>query len=438
MASWTPRRSPARRVTQDWPFAMMVVMGGEIEFKAYEQHQGELLSRFVGDSLDPADPVFFVDEAVDGMNLEPFERRYSVLGEHPFPPRMLLKLWLFAAIAGVYSGREIARRLYWDLRFKYLAGELRPNFRTINRFRSDHREAFASVLLQTVELARAAGLARLGRVAIDGTKQRANTSRYKAMSHKRMREAEAQLKDEIGQILAQIEELNAEEDKDFGDDGDGSGGLPAELQLREQRRERIRAARRQLETEKGKKLEERHQKSVADPEANLMKTGEKAFAYCYNAQAATSEDGIIVATELSASPDDRTQLVPMIDAVQKNTGSSPEMVLVDKGYLTEENLQEMDRRGQRCLIAVGREGKKPAKWPKGSATQRMHRILRLPWARELYAYRKTQGERPFVEIKQRMRFLRFSLRGRRKAHGEWNLVCAAFNLKAIWAAAATG
>jgi len=392
--------------------------------------------QFVGEALDPADPVFFVDDAVEGMDLAPFEGRYSPLGEHPFPPRMLLKLWLFAAIAGVYSGREIARRPYWDLRFKYLAGALRPNFRTVNRFRSDHREAFASVLLQTVELARAAGLARLGRVAIDGTKQKANTSRYKAMSHKRMREAEAQLKDEIAQILAQIEELNAEEDEREGDEGDGSGGLPAELQRREARREKIRAARRQLEAEKGEKLEDRHQKSFADPEANLMKTGEKAFAYCYNAQIAASEDGIVVATGLSASPDDRTQLLPMLDAVKENTGEDPEVALFDRGYLTEENLQEVNRREQRCLVAVGREGKKPPRWPTGPATQRMHRLLRLPWAQELYAYRKTQGERPFAEIKQRMQFLRFSLRGRHKAHGEWNLVCAALNLKTIWRAVA--
>ena len=413
---------------------MMVAMGGEIEFKTYEQRQGELLPGFVGDALDPGDPVFFVNDVVEGLDLAAFESRYSALGERAFPPRMLLKLWLFGAIAGVYSGREIARRLYWDLRFKYLAGSLRPDFRTINRFRSDHREAFAWVLLQTIELAQAAGLAQLGRVAIDGTKQRANTSRYKAMSHRRMREAEAQLKDEIAQILVQIEELNADEDEQHGDDGDGSGGLPAELQHREARLEKIRRARRQLEKEKGKKLEDRHQKSFADPEANLMKTGEKAFAYCYNAQVAVSEDGIIVATGLSASPDDRPQLLPMLEAVEENTGERPELALADKGYLTEKNLETLQRRGQRCLVAVGREGHKPPVWPRGSATQRMHRLLRLPWARELYAYRKTQGERPFAEIKQRMRFLRFSLRGRLKASGEWNLVSAAFNLKAIWKA----
>lgn len=123
----------------------------------------------------------------------------------------------------MHSGREIARRLHWDLRFRYLAGDLRPDFRTINRFRVRHREDFAEVLRQSVRIARASGLARLGRVAIDGSKIRANTSRSKAMSHKRMREAEARLESEIAGILAEIDALNDEEDDRHGD-GDGGGG----------------------------------------------------------------------------------------------------------------------------------------------------------------------------------------------------------------------
>ena len=125
-------------------------MGDEIQFKAYEPRQGQLLPGFVGEALDPSDPVFFVDDVVEGLDLRLFERRYAVLGERAYPPRMLLKLWLFAAIAGVYSGREIARRLYWDLRFRHLAGELRPDFRTINRFRDRHREDFSALLVETV------------------------------------------------------------------------------------------------------------------------------------------------------------------------------------------------------------------------------------------------------------------------------------------------
>ena len=405
----------------------MAGMGGEIEFKPYEQRQGQLLPSFVDDALDPSDPVFFVDDVVEGLDLRAFEKRYAALGERAYPPRLLLKLWLFGAIAGVYSGREIARRLHWDLRFRYVAGELRPDFRTINRFRVRHAADFAVVLRETVRIARAAGLAKLGRVAIDGTKIRANTSRHKAMSRGRMDEAEAQLDDEIRQILAQIAETNDAEDDEHGD-GDGGGGLPDELRMRERRRERIRQAREQLEAEKGEKLKDQHQKSFADLEANMMKTGEGALTYCYNAQAATSEDGIVVASEISTGPNDAPLLVPMVEAVQQNTTARPGTVLADTGYLSESNLVTLRRRRQRCLVAVGREAKTPTKWPKGHLTQRMHRMLRLPWARDLYGHRKTQGERPFAEIKQRMKFRRFSLRGKAKVRGEWDLVCAALNL----------
>ena len=404
-------------------------MGGEIEFKAYAPGQGELLPSFTADALDPTDPAFFVDEVVEGLDLRAFERRYSARGEHAHPPRMLLKLWLFAAIAGVYSGREIARRLHYDLRFRYLAGDLRPNFRTINRFRMAHVEDFRQVLRETIRIAREAGLARLGRVAIDGTKIRANTSRHKSMSRGRMDEAEARLDDEIGQILMQIEELNTAEDDEHGDD-DGGGGLPQELRSRAARRERIRAARERLEQDKGEKLEDRHQKSFADLDANMMKTGEGALTYCYNAQAAVSEDGIIVATELSTTPRDEASLELVLDEIEANTGERPERVLADSGYLTEPTLAAMESRGQKCLIAVGREGKKP-KWPKQPLSRKMHRTLRLPWAQALYAHRKTQGERPFAVIKGPMQFKRLMLRTKRKARGEWDLLASAFNLAAL-------
>jgi len=410
----------------------MAAMGGEIEFKGYAPGQGDLLPSYTADALDPSDAAFFVDEVVEGLELGGFERRYSGVGERAYPPRMLLKLWLFGAVSGVYSGREIARRLHYDLRFRYLAGELRPDFRTINRFRVTHIEDFREVFRETVKIAREAGLGKLGRVAIDGTKIRANTSRSKAMSRGRMLEAEARLDDEIGQILMQIEEQNAAEDDEHGD-GDGGGGLPEELQSREARRERIRAAREQLEREKGERLEDRHQKSFADPEANVMKTGEGAFAYCYNAQAAVSEDGIIVATELSATPRDDASLEAVLDEVEANTGECPDLTVADAGYLTEKNLEAMETRGQTCLIATGREGKKP-KWPTQPRSQKMQRTLRLPWAQAAYRHRKTQGERPFAVIKGPMGFKQFMLRREKNTRGEWNLTAAGFNLKALWQA----
>jgi transposase len=412
----------------------MAVMGTEVEFKDYEQHQGQLFPAHLSEALDPGDPVFFISDLVEGLDLEVFERRYAAMGEHAYPPRLLLKLWLFGAVEGVFSGREIAQRLRWDLRFRYLAGGLYPDFRTINRFRVRHREDFAEVFRQTVRTARASGLGKLGRVTIDGSKIRANTSRHKAMSHQRMKQAEEQLEDEIAQILVQMDECNDAEDDEHGDD-DGSGGLPAELRDREKRVAKLRAVRKQLEAERGSDLEPSSQKSFADPDANMMMTGEGSLQYCYNAQVATSEDGIIVAADVTMAPRDVGQLVPMVEAVKANTGRRPGIAVADHGYLSESNLEQLRRKRQRCLVAVGREGKRPRSWPKGRLTQRMHRILRLPWARQIYDYRKTQGERPFAEIKQTMRFRRFSLRGRANIRGEWHLVSAAANVLTMHRAA---
>jgi transposase len=405
-------------------------------WKPYTQRQGQLLPAFVEDALDPGDPVFFISDAVEQMDLTVVAQRYAVLGEHAYDPRLLLKLWLYAATQGVYSGRELARRVRRDLAFRFLVGDGPvPDFRTLNRFRVRHREDFAVVLRETVRLAQAAGLVRLGLVAIDGTKLRANTSRSKALSHRRMVEAEARLEAEITTLLARLDEVNAAEDAEHGEDDDGSGGLPAELQDRERRRAKLRAVRARLEAEKGPKLEPRHQKSLADPDANMMRVGnDGALTYAYNAQAATSEDGVIVAVGLTTTVPDTPQALPMVAAATAMTGAAPGCALFDKGYLSEANLATLRAQGQRCWIAVGREGK-DARWPQGAETQRMHRLLRLPWARQWYARRKTQGERPFAEIKQAMRFRRCQLRGRANAWGEWNLVAAACNLRRLFALA---
>jgi transposase len=361
----------------------MAVMDGEIEFKGYEQDQGQLFPAHLSEALDADDPAFFINDFVEGLDLTPFESRYAVAGERAYPPRLLLKLWLFGAIEGVYSGREISRRIRWDLRFRYLAGGLSPDFRTINRFRISHREDFALVFRETVHTARAAGLGQLGRVAIDGTKIRANTSRHKAMSYGRMGRAEAQLEAEIAETLSKLDAVNQSDEATHGD-GDGGGGLPAELQNQQQRIEKLRAVRKQLEEERGATLKASSQKSFADPDANMMMTSDGALAYCYNAQVAASMDGVIVAADVTTSALDKQQLVPMVEAVQAATRRKPGIVLADAGYLSEKNLEELRQKRQRCLVAVS--GRKRRKWPKGRETQRMHRLLRLPWAKKLYRH----------------------------------------------------
>lgn len=407
-------------------------MGGEERFKRYEQGQGQLLPAFVSDALEPSDPAFFINDVVETLDLSRFAARYAADGEHAYAPQLLLKLWLYGASQGVYSGREIERRLRRDLGFRYLAGAgPQPNFRTINRFRARHREDFVGVLRATVDLARRAGMAQLGVVTVDGTKLRANTSRHKAMSYGRMRKEEARLEAEVQAILQRMDELNQREDDEHGDDDDGSGGLPAELQDRTARLAKIRALRLQLEAERGTKLQDHNQKSFADPEAQMMQASDGALVYAYNAQAAVSEDGLIVATGLTTAVRDTGQLLPMLDAVEANTTERPGTMLADNGYLTEANLDALIAREQRALLGTGREFRRPTRWPRQPRTQRMHRLLRLPWAKALYARRKTQGERPFAEVKQAMGFRRFMLRGAAKVRGEWDLVAAAFNLRRL-------
>ena len=146
---------------------------------------------------------------------------------------------------------------------------------------------------------------------------------------------------------------------------------------------------------------------------------------------------VIVATNVTTAVRDCAQLVPMVESVKANMGRQPDLVLADAGYLTEEGLETLHRKEQSCLLAAGREGRRPNRWPRGKFTQRMHRIMRLPWARALYRHRKTQGERPFAEIKQTMRFRQFMLRGVAKVTGEWNLVSAAYNVRTLYLAART-
>src|SRR5436190_15922137 len=182
-------------------------------WKPYTQRQGQLLPAFVEDALDPGDPVFIIHDAVDSLDLMPLEQRYAMLGEHAYSPRLLLKRWLYAATQGVYSGREIARRLRRDLAFRYLAGDGPvPDFRTVNRFRLRHREHVAWVLRETGGSHGRRGWGSSDWWRSRATQVRAHTSRHKAMSHGRMVAGEARLERECAAIVARMEEVTAAED----------------------------------------------------------------------------------------------------------------------------------------------------------------------------------------------------------------------------------
>src|SRR5436853_4130992 len=212
---------------------------------------------------------------------------------------MLTKVLVYAYCVGVFSSRKIQRRLVEDVAFRVLAAGNQPDFRTIADFRKTHLTVLRGLFEQVLHLARELGAPRVGRVALDGSKIKANASKHKAMSYGRMREKQRQLREEVTQLLDQAETTDAAEDAEYGADRRGDE-LPAELQRRESRLQRIREAKRALEARAkdeataadeptdSAKPKPKAQYNFTDPESRIMK-GPDGFVQAYNTQIAVDE-----------------------------------------------------------------------------------------------------------------------------------------------------
>jgi hypothetical protein len=320
---------------------------------------------------------------------------------------------------------------------------------------------FIAVFVQVVQLARELGLVKLGSIALDGTKIKANASKHKAMSYERMKEQEQKLKEEIEQLLERARTTDVQEDASLGTD-QRDEQLPAELQRRKDRLAKIEAAKTRLEqrqaeadreagrhpddnTRRGKgagrpfkrpfgEPEKKAQDNFTDPESRIMKMG-TAFEQAYNAQAAVdAESQLIVATGLTNNAADNGELVPMVDAVERNLRELPKRALADSGYRSEKAFAALEEKLE-VLVALGREGKdRPTIDPKEyPASARMAERLATPEGQAQYRRRKAIVEPVFGWIKHIIRFRQFSLRGLTKVQGEWNLACLALNLRRMWA-----
>src|SRR5919107_838348 len=257
------------------------------------------------EALPPEHPVHVFVGLVRGVELRHFVIPPGPKGEKPYHPHALFGILAWGYLHGVRSSRKLARLARQEATFVYLAGGGQPNYRTLARFRRENAAAFRTIFQETVVLALRLGLARLGHVALDGTKLKANTSKHKAMSYGRMRQRETQLKEEIARLVEQAEAQDAAEDQEYGVDSDGYS-VADELARREARLGKIRAARERLEAEQRAEqglpddavpeIADKEQRSFADPDARivLMKRGE--YDYAYNAQAVVdAENGVIVA-----------------------------------------------------------------------------------------------------------------------------------------------
>lgn len=414
-------------------------------YRPYNPKQTLLLPPNLAEWLKEDHLAHFINETVDELDVKGFYEEYEGDGRRnqPFEPRMMLKILLYGYSTGTFSSRKIAQKLEEDVAFRYLAANNFPRHRTISEFRRRHLSRFEELFVQVVQVAQKVGLVKLGTVAIDGTKVKANASKHKAMSYGRMKEEAHRIRKEIKEIEKEIskrtkqaEVVDDEEDKRYGKDNRGDE-LPEELRRRDDRLKRIREARKELEERKkaehGGKPEDKDQINFTDSESRIMKTKD-GFDQCYNVQAAVdAKTHIVVAAGVTQSSADTGSLIPMVDAVKKNTGRSPRQILADAGYRSEGNFRALAERELYALVSLGREGTPDPKLVDEDLklTYKMRRRLKTRKGKELYKRRKAIAEVPFSWLKAGLGFRKFSVRSLVNVVGETFLAFLALNLRRL-------
>jgi len=422
------------------------------------------------DWLPEDDLVYFIVETVATLDLFPIFAHYEreLRGQPPFHPRMMVALLLYCYATGTRSSRKIMRRCQTDVACRVIVGEDVPDFRTISDFRKTHLARLEGLFLQVLKLCAVAGLTRVGTIALDGTKIKANASRHKAMSYDRMKEEEKRLAEEIARLMAEAEATDAAEDQMHGQDHRGDE-LPDELKRRTDRLAKIQAAKAVLEERARIEAEEeatrreaegkqppakppaeavpepKDQINFTDPQSRIMKTSNKGWDQCGNAQAVANENQIILSADVTEQPNDKRQVVPMVDQALENLKAAGVKqavgaAVMDTGYYSEANTKALEERALDPYIATERlkHNQEIPPVPRGripkdyTAQQRMARKLRTVKGRATYAKRKGIIEPIFGQLKQVLGFRQFSLRGLASMRGEWRLICAVHNLLKLW------
>jgi transposase len=363
-------------------------MSAPDRFKAYAPDVQAVVR--LEDALPPEHPIHVFVDLVQGVDLSHFVVPPGPKGEKPYHPHALFGILAWGYLHGVRSSRKLARLARQEATFVYLAGGGQPNYRTLARFRRENAAAFRTIFQETVVLALRLGLARLGHVALDGTKLKAQTSKHKAMSYGRMRQREAQLREEIARLTEQAESQDAAEDQEYGVDSDGYS-VGEELARREARLAKIEAAREHLEAEQRAEqglaadappvIADKVQRSFADPDARIMVMKRGEYDYAYNAQAGVDgESGVIVVADLTNVAPDVGHLPAAAREVRalREVAELPDEHLTtlssDAGYFSGENAAE-DGAGLDLLIAAGRDD--PAAPATAAPTAKVYAIDRF-------------------------------------------------------------
>jgi transposase len=432
-------------------------------FRPWKIDQPQLLPPSVQDFV-PKDHLsrFVVDLVRESLDLSEIVGVYrSALGQPPFDPRLMVALLLNGYASGLYSSRRIAKACSERADFMMIVAGDPPDFRTICEFRKRHLKQLALLFVQVLKLAEKAGLVKLGHVALDGTKLKANASKHKAMSYQHMKRRQAELQAEVDRWLAAAEAADGEEDRLHGNKrgdelpdwvadkhkriakiAEAKAELEAEAKAAADEERRLEAEKQKQRDSEGRKKtgkpaappsEEpaaKAQRNFTDPESRILKTKD-GFIQGYNAQAAVDGKAqIIVAHELTASTSDHGQLVALIDGIEANLGRKPQQASADSGYLSEANLASLDAGGIDGYIATGRAKHPTADNGKagGPLTQAMRKKIAGGGFETPYRLRKQIVEAVFGQIKQARGFRQFLVRGIENVRAEWAMICTAHNL----------
>ena len=422
-----------------------------MSYLPYEPLQQMLLPEALQDWLPEGHLAYFISDTVDGLDLSAFHARYAGGGSRnqPFHPAMMVKVLVYAYATGVFSSRKIARKLHEDVALRVLGAGNFPAHRTISDFRAFHLKELSELFVQVVRLAREMGLVKLGTIAVDGTKVKANASRHKAMSYGHMLKAEAELKAQIAALLSRAKSADEAERNEPELD------IPAEITRRQDRLDAIAQARarleqrqRETEIERGRDPddkprggrykrefgvpEDKAQENFTDPDSRIMKRAGGGFDPSYNAQTAVDEAAhIIVAAELTNCGSDASELPVLLQAVRANLAQAPQQVLADTGYRSEKVFDELTDCGTELVVSLGREGKQQLRFdPERSPhTALMAEKLQSDQGKAAYRKRKWIAEPPNGWVKNVLGFRQFSMRGLHRVTAEWKLVCLALNLR---------
>jgi len=450
-------------------------------FRSYDLNQRLLLPPDLRDWVPDDHLALYISDVVDQLDLSEILNSYEddLRGRPPYHPAMMIKLLVYGYCTGRMSSRKIEQATYDDVAFRVLSCNQHPDHDSIAQFRKRHLPALSRLFLQVLQLCQRAGLVKLGHVAIDSTKIKANAAMRQSLSYQRLNKAEQELSAEVARLLAEAQRIDEQEDQLYGQ-GKRGDELPAELRQRETRLAKIRELKAQLEREakeaaeqesqrkdeqkarkaKGETVVESYrkptwtksetgeivprpktQRNLTDVDSRVMlNTTTGSFEQAYNAQIAVDGQAqIIVAASVVQAPNDIEQLLPALKGVKQNLGRLPEQASADAGYfsptgLADEQLKEVDLYVPPNNPSGMKAGRRSRQTINNIIREQMRAKLRRPDGYEIYKRRNIIVEPVFAEIKHVRRFRQFLLRGLVQVGGEWSLICMTHNLLKLFRA----